>query len=1106
MRAYSAQGLRHLTVSTYERCRSALEELGLRTSPAFEEVHAAAIFEPAQPRSRGSLSPTLASGLSLPPPREERKTVSVLFAEVATASEALRADPEDLREFVREALTRVINEVEGLGGTVTSVSGSRLQALFGAPEAHEVDPERALRAAFRALSGQVPLSDESPPVLRIGVETGPAVLGRIGAGSRFEYGAVGAVVGTAAALQSLAKPGSALVGPVTRAAAGPLFEWGATESITLVTGAKPIIGSYLERPKARAPSRQMRLGGRGPLLGRQAELSLLDAALRDAEGGGGSVVVLVGEAGLGKTRLVQECRKRFMAWVGARSGRLPLWLEGRCSSYASTTPYGLYQHLLASWVGVAPDQDASVVGPALSSALKALMGKTDLCAVLGRMMGLPGGADIARMSPQELQRATFGAVGAVVSRLAGIGPTVVALEDLHWADPTSLLLTEELFSLTADGPLLLVLTRRPDPDPGVTALEAKLASGLHTRLRKVELGRLTQHAEGELARSLLGRGTGQDVLDAVRAGVEGNPLFLEERLYSMLESGALLRVREEWQLSGAVGAEVPQVLERLVRSRVDRLSPVGQEVVRAASVLADELRLPLLGAVSETEDELGMALAELRAVGLLQELAGAPEPTYRFSHALIQEATYRGMLRPERRRLHGRAAWALEAMSETRLGEVAAVLGRHFAAAGEAERAVHYFEMAGDHAITAFANDEAISSFWSALEIADRERAGSEVMTRAAAAMRAKLAQLFWRTGRRGDGRKVLSEAIELAGPGDIVQTARLYVLLGQMEIDEQRYDAAAAAYDSAEQLLGVQHWENDEAAAAQWLEVMVVGRAQLHLHRKEPELALAVLDAARPVLEARGADPHKHLYYRHLAWQRALECRWRIDEEIISNGRRAVAAASAGGDESNWYREKGPSSAWAALFLGFFLMLHDEQQEAEELLQSSLSMAERSGDVILRASSLFCLSIAAVRRHDVEAVRSLAPQTAEVREVVGWPVFVCAAKACFAWLAWQDGHPQEVLARANEAALLWPSALGSLTFCKWLYLWPLVALHLDGGQVALAVECGREMLAPSQQRFPNELEEMVISACAAWEKGDAELAKEKLAEALPVAHELHYL
>jgi tetratricopeptide (TPR) repeat protein len=580
---------------------------------------------------------------------------------------------------------------------------------------------------------------------------------------------------------------------------------------------------------------------------------------------------------------------------------------------------------------------------------------------------------------------------------------------------------------------------------------------------------------------------------------------LEERLYSMVETGALVRDRENWQLTGRAGPEVPEVLERLVRSRVDRLSPVGQEVVRAASVLGVEFRLPLLEAVSDAADRLAIALAELRGAGLLQEVAGAPEPAYRFRHSLIQDATYRGMLRPERRRLHGRAAWALEAASESRLDEVAALLGRHFAAAGETERAVHHFEAAGNYAVTSFANDEAISSFGSALEVADREGSGNEKMARAATALRAKLAQVLWRIGRRGDGRTVLNEAIELADPGDIVKSPRLHILLGQMDLDEQRFDAAATDYAVAAQLLGERPWDSDDASAAQWLEVMVVGRAQLHLHRKEPELALAVLEAARPVLDARGSDAHKHLFYRHLAWQQALQSGWRVDDQVVANARRALAAASAGADDSNWYREKGPASAWAALWLGFFLMLHDEQQEAAEQLEISLGMADRSGDVILRAAALFCLAIAALRRHDVPAVRLLGPRAVAAGEVAGWPVFVSAAKACLAWLAWQDDHPKEVVALAHEAASLWRTALGSLTFCKWLYLWPLVALQLGGGQVALAVEAGREMLDPSQQRFPDELEEMVTSGCAAWDNGYAELASEKLGEALQLAHDLHY-
>jgi class 3 adenylate cyclase len=460
IRAYSARGLRHLVLRTYERCRSALEDLGLRPSAALEEVHAGATFEPAQARAVSTPSPAPVSGSSHRRAREERRTVSVLFAEVVTPSEGARADPEDLREVVGETLAGVITEVEGLGGTVTSVSGAGLQALFGAPETHEDDPERALRAAFRALSARAAMAGVGPPAVRIGVETGPAVLGSIVAGTRFEYGAVGAVVGTAAALQSQAKPGSALVGPVTRAAVEGLFQWGTTQEVAASPGAKPVVASYLERPKARPAGQagRRRLADTAPLVGRDLELSVLRQALREAAAGQGGVVVIAGEPGLGKTRLVHECRKLFMAWAGAASGRLPLWLEARGASYASSTPYGLYQQLLCAWVGVAPEEPENVVSPALERAMKAVFaGKVDdeQVGLLAQVMGLgPGraGRGLSRLGPDQLQRATFAAMKALVSRLIAHGPTLVVLEDLHWADPTSLGLTQELASLCQPGP------------------------------------------------------------------------------------------------------------------------------------------------------------------------------------------------------------------------------------------------------------------------------------------------------------------------------------------------------------------------------------------------------------------------------------------------------------------------------------------------------------------------------------------------------------------------------------------------------------------------------------------------------------------------------
>ena len=334
-------------------------------------------------------------------------------------------------------------------------------------------------------------------------------------------------------------------------------------------------------------------------------------------------MVLTGEAGLGKTRLVQECRKRFIAWVGAGSGRLPLWLEGRGASYASATPYGLYRQLVASWVGVAPDEPAARLQPALERGADQPDGEREPAPAAGADDGhRPIRRRSGRTSPEDLQRMTFTALRSVVTRFAVAGPTVLVLEDLHWADPTSLRLTLELAELAAGRPLLVLATSRPDSGRQEIAALADAPSA-----RRIVLRPLPASAEQTLAASLIGQvpgalggasGASPEVLAAVLASADGNPLFLEERLTSLLETRALVREDGTWLLRQPAGPQLPQVLERLVRSRVDRLSLAAQEAIRAAAVLGPEFTAALLAAMLGTRPaELAPVLDELVASDLV---------------------------------------------------------------------------------------------------------------------------------------------------------------------------------------------------------------------------------------------------------------------------------------------------------------------------------------------------------------------------------------------------------------------------------------------------------------------------------------------------------
>ena len=824
-------------------------------------------------------------------------------------------------------------------------------------------------------------------------------------------------------------------------------------------------------------------------MGRAPELSVLDDALKGAVSGAGGVVFVVGEPGLGKTRLVSECRKRYMAWVGAGTGRLPLWLEGRAASYSSSRPYGLYQQLLSAWLGASPEDGEQTARPALDRAMRAVLGQPgELLPLLAHMMGLASAEEasaLSRASPEALQRATFGAVSEVISRLVARGPTVLVLEDLHWADPTSLRLTEQLAALALARPLLVLATRRPEPDPGVSALEASLCSHPALRSHYVELSPLVDDAEAALARSLLGEAASEAVLEVVRAGTEGNPLFLEERLSSLLATRALVRDRDGWQLDQGVAATLPEALERLVRSRVDRLGPTARDTVAAASVLGVEFSLPELAAVSPIEIGLSEALSELCSGGLLTEVPQQARPAYRFRHALVQEATYKGIVKAERRRLHARVAWTLEEASADRLDEVAGVLGHHYAAAGEAERAVHYLQLAGDHAASVFANEEAISCYRSALAAIGPGRPGGEPLSSAAVELRAKLSELLWKsvTGNL-HAREVLQEAIGLTGPADSFQAARLNYLLGRVEITDQRYDAALAALAAAERLLGDHPEDQDQATVDLWLDLLLEGRAAVHLQRSDPGGAAEELAAARPVVEARGRPAQKQAFYQYLVGQAFWERRGRIDGEVLSNAWAALAAAQDGGDEYFiGYRLSN---------LGLCLLLSGDLVGAEEKLTAALGIGERTGELGLQVNCLAFLSVAGLRRHDPEAVASRAPRAWEAAQAASSPAYMGMAKACLAWLAWLEGRFGDVEALAEEAG-----ALGTMNnyayWFLWLSLFPLLAARLVEGRVSEAVDASRALLAPPQLRLPDELESALKAAGSAWDKGDRQLARAKL-------------
>jgi ABC-type oligopeptide transport system substrate-binding subunit/class 3 adenylate cyclase len=689
--------------------------------------------------------------------REERKVLTAVFADVVGSTAlAERLDPEDVKLVVGEAIARIVGEVESLGGHVKDLAGDGVLAFFGAPTTREDDAERAVRCALRIVGEMEEYAREVRRGwgaegfgVRVGAATGSVVVGEVGAGSRVEYAAFGDTVNVAARLQSAAEPGSVLVDDATHRAVEGLFDWREPWQLELKGKSEP--GAAWPVAGVAAAGRPRGLPGvETRLVGRSRELGLGREALDALRAGRGGVLVVAGDPGIGKTRLLNELRE-----LAEREGSS--WLEGRCVSYGESLPYWPFRDLLrGEWIGAGVEEpelrvriglrrrleqlfdsrlEASPAEPAtpgrvVTGPLGAARPAADeLYPYLGGLLEVAleheAEARTSQLSPEALQWRTFEVVGQLFFRLAEEAPLVLAFEDLHWADPTSVQLLEQLLSLAEDAPVLLVLSLRPERDHSAWALREHAVREFPHLLREIDLGPLGD-ADGELLAALVAPATLPAELERrVLEAADGNPFFLEELVRSLADVGALVRIDEGWRFDHAVEVEVPPTVEKAILARLDRLSPPARELVTAASALGRTFALPLLeGVLGELPDD---ALHELQRLGLLRQSRRWPQPEYRFRHALIQETAYRTLLGEQRTRLHRRAAEWLEDRYAGREAEVLGLLAYHWLRAEDEAKAAGYLLVAGDKARLEYALDEAIEHYRDLLPLLERRGERQEI-------------------------------------------------------------------------------------------------------------------------------------------------------------------------------------------------------------------------------------------------------------------------------------------------------------------------------------------------------------------------------------------
>jgi class 3 adenylate cyclase/tetratricopeptide (TPR) repeat protein len=642
----------------------------------------------------------------------ERKQVTVLFADLKGSMELLAdRDPEAARQLLDPALHTMMAAVHRYEGTVNQVLGDGIMALFGAPIAHE---DHAVRACYAALAMQEAMRRYSAEVrrthgvevlMRVGLNSGEVVVRTIDTALHMDYSAVGQTTHLAARMEQLATPGSIRLTAATLRLVEGLVQVTALGPVPVKGLAGPV--EVFELVGASTLRRRLQVAaarGLTRFVGRQAELAVLQQALEQAAAGHGQVVAAVGEAGVGKSRLVYEClhSHRTQGW---------LVLESASVSYGKATPYGPVLDLLKRYAHVEDHDDtrtirAKVTGQVLT--LDDALQET-VPALLWLLDALPNDHAFLTLDPPQRRWRTLDALKRLLICESQVQPLLLVCEDLHWIDAETQALLDSLVESLPTARLLLLVNYRPEYQHGW---------GSKTYYTQLRLDPLPPTSAEEFLHALLGDNPSLAPLTPLLiARTSGNPFFLEESVRTLEETGVLVGERRAYRLAQPLASlQVPATVQAVLAARIDRLPPEHKRLLQTAAVIGTEVPWPLLQAIADVpEAALHQGLTRLQAAEFLYEARLFPELEYTFKHALTHEVAYGSLLHERRRTLHARIVEDIEGLYADRLTDQVERLANH-AVRGELwDKARNYCQQAGARAASHSAYREAVGYFEQAL-------------------------------------------------------------------------------------------------------------------------------------------------------------------------------------------------------------------------------------------------------------------------------------------------------------------------------------------------------------------------------------------------------
>jgi class 3 adenylate cyclase/tetratricopeptide (TPR) repeat protein len=602
-----------------------------------------------------------------------------MFADVANfTSLSERLDPEEVHRIMDGCFRILLDETHRYEGTINQFTGDGVMALFGAPVAHEDHARRGCHASLAIQKALVPYGEElkrrygAEFKMRIGVNSGPVIVGAIGDDLRMDYTAVGDTTNLASRMEHLALPGSVIISGNTHRLVRDFFDFRPLGRVKIKGKEEPQEAFELIREGDLA-TRIAAAAARGltPFVGREDVLKEMVDAYRQVCSGSGLAIEIVGEAGVGKSRLLLEFRQRLPKDEFS-------YLEGCCTRFGHSTAYLPIRHIVRSCLGAGETEPDEIRWNRLAAPLQDLLGiKIDDPAWM-------------KLEPKERRDRTFEAIRDLLIGKSRERPLIITVEDVHWIDRSSEEFLLHFMRWLENARILLFFLRRPENTPGWSGGAV---------FKRIDIGQLAAGDSGDLLKAALsGFEAAPEVREIVCNRAGGNPLFLEELTRTLLENRSIQKIGGAYELTGASSLQVPDTVQGIIAARLDRLEERPKETLQTASAIGREFALGVLQRISHGQD-LTPCLVQLQGLDFIHEKGVLPEPEYAFKHALTQEVCYNSMLLGRRREIHNLIARAIEEIYPKRLEEFYEVLAGHYSKGGGREKAIHYLRLSAEKSL-----------------------------------------------------------------------------------------------------------------------------------------------------------------------------------------------------------------------------------------------------------------------------------------------------------------------------------------------------------------------------------------------------------------------